>query len=154
MRGLPLYDAITLYIDQKKDDENTFIKYKNHFLDPKLIFIFSISIFQEIIKKALTKGQDNLFFRLGGNYRDDGLTEKKITAKINKDAKAYMLIYNYFETPTKSTRNKKEKKLNVWLKELHKLTYGVLDDYLFDLADASGLEFKETQMSTMKPKMI
>jgi hypothetical protein len=148
-----LYDAIALYFDQRKDDENTFVKYKNHFLDPKLIFIFSIATFQEIIKKALTEGQNNLFFRLEGIYRDHGLTEKKITDRIKKDAKAYMLIYNYLDTPGRDTRSIKEEKLNTWLKELHKLTYGVLDDYLFDLADASELEFEETQKSTMRPKM-
>jgi len=135
----------------KKDD--IVVKYKNHLISPKVVFIFSILIFQEVVKKALTQSRNNIFYILNKKYRDNGLTEEHIMRRIRKDAKAYKLIYCYFDKPTNTTIKSKEKKLNSWLTKLNKLRFGVFDDYLFNLSDATQLSLIETTETSIKIKL-
>ena len=144
-----LYDAISSYINENNKEEIV-INYKNHLLSPRIILMFIISVIQEVVRKALTQSRNNIFYDLNRQSRDKGLSEKSIMTKIKKDAKAYTLIFHYFDKPTSATIKNKEKKLNIWLKELNKLRYGVLDDYLFDLAEAAQISFEETTVTSIK----
>lgn len=144
-----LYDAICSYINEN-DKEEIVINYKNHLLSPRIILMFIISIIQEVVRKALTQSRNNIFHNINGQSRDKGLSEKFIITEIKKDAKAYMHIYHYFDKPVSATIKKKEKQLNEWIQELNKLRYGVLDDYLFDLAEAAQISFEETTVTSIK----
>ena len=113
--------------------------------------MFIISVIQEVVRKALTQSRNNIFYNINKQSRDNGLSEKIIITKIKIDAKAYMHIYHYFDKPkSSSTIKNKEKELNKWLEELNKLRYGVLDDYLFDLAEAAQISFEETTVTSIK----
>ncbi len=147
--GNVLYDAIASYINDN-DNEEIIVEYNKHLLSPRIVLIFIISVIQEVVRKSLTKSYDNIFYTINKKFRDEGRVEELMLAKIKNDAKSYTLIYHYFDKPTSETIKNKEKKLNIWLKELNKLRYGVLDDYLFDLAEAAQISFEETTVTSIK----
>ena len=144
IQGNILYDAIDSYLNYNKEEDIIVTKYKAHILCPKIVFIFVISIIQEVIRKILTQSRNNIFHNILNQKRDKGFDKDAILTKINKDVKSYMLIYRYYDNPVSQTLKKKEQQLNTWVIELNKLRYGVLDDYLFDLAEAAQISFKET----------
>ncbi len=156
-----LYNAIETYMKDENPDE-TIGMYKNQLISPRIIFIFVISVIQEVIKKALTQSKHNIFYVTkdsknvsGLTKRDTGLREKDITSEIEKAIEGYKSIYYYFDTPTLETSKKKVKKLNEWIKELNKFRYGVLDDYLFELYRAGEISFEEiTTTKTTLSKTI
>lgn len=149
INGNVLYDAIGSYIDNHNEEE-IIVDYNKHLLSPRIVLIFIIAVVQEVVRKSLTQSRNNIFFTINKKFRDEGLSEQSIMTRIKKDANAYMLILHYFDKPVSSTIKNKEKKLNVWLKELNKLRYGVLDDYLFDLAEAAQISFKEKTVTSIK----
>ena len=157
-----LYNAIEAYIKDDNPNE-TIIKYENHLISPRIIFIFVISIIQEVIKKSLTQSRHNIFYTIKNRdgkmptKRDTGLSEKDIMSIIKNDVKGYESIYLYFDNPTSETLKKKKEKLNAWIMNLNKLRYGVIDDYLFELYIASEISFKEeisTNITLSKKKII
>jgi len=146
-----LCSAIDSYIyENDKKDQDIIVRYKKHLLSPKTILVFIISVIQEVVRKSLTQSRNNIFFTIKGISRDTGLSEKSIMDKVKKDTKSYMLIFHYFDKPVSATIKSKEKKLNTWIEELNKLRYGVLDDYLFDLAQAAQISFEETTVTSIK----
>ena len=69
---------------------------------------------------------------------------------IKKDVEIYELIYYYFKKPGRETIKNNKRELNTWIKELNKLRIGVLDDYLFELAETTPISFEETVVRTIK----
>ena len=145
-----LYDGIEEHMNQNYE-EDIVIKYNNHLLSPRTILIFVISIIQDVVKLSLTKNRKNIFRIIKKRgYRDGGLSEQRIIDMIKKDVEIYELIYYYFKKPGRETIKNNKRELNTWIKELNKLRIGVLDDYLFELAETTPISFEETVVRTIK----
>ncbi len=149
INGNILYNAIESYINEN-DKEDIVVEYKKHLLSPRTVFIFIISIIQEVVRKTLTQNRNNIFYTINKNFRDTGISEEALINKIKKDAKAYMQILYYLEKPVSVTIKNKEKKLKEWFKELEKLRYGIFDDYLSTLDKATKISFDETVKTSIK----
>ena len=153
MRGNEiLYHAMDAYI-KKINEEYVIVRYKSQLLCPKIVFIFTLSIIQEIVKKSLTQPRKNIFYVIDERYRANGISEKSIVSKVEKDIKAYKLIYHYFDNPVSATIKKKEEKLNAWVEKLGNLSYGALDDCLLELTAATKISFEETTVTSIKLKI-
>jgi len=148
LKNINIYDAMEAYLEA--NDNNYIVKYKNSSFYPKVVVLFILSIIQEVIKKALTQKGHNIFYKLSNKYRDSGMTEKAIFTKVEKDARSYMRIYHYLEDPRPITLTRKIDKLNEWLADLNKLRFGVLDEYLFNLAQILAVSYEEEIVTKIK----
>lgn len=154
VNGNVIYDAMFNYVEALEEDY--IVTYNHKAFYPKVVFNFFLSIIQEVIRQTLTKRNDNIFNQLNGSHRDDGLSEKKIISRVKNDAKKYFLMYVYFNKPVQSTFKKKRAELNSWIESLNTLRFGVLDEYLFELSQATKISYKVktvTEVVTIKPKM-
>jgi len=150
LEGVDIYAAMEAYLEA--NDNNYIVKYKNSSIYPKVALLFVLSLIQEVIKKALTQKTHNIFYKLSSKYRDSGMTEAAILAKVKKDAKSYLHIYHYFDEPSRITLKRKIDKLNRWLADLNQLRFGVLDEYLFTLAQTLSASYEEETITRIKIK--
>jgi hypothetical protein len=152
--GTVIYDAMFNYAETLEEDY--IVTYNNKAFYPRVVFNFFLSIIQEVIRQALTKRKENIFNQLSGRYRDDGLSEKKIISKVKSDSEKYFLMYAYFDRPVQGTFKKKRIELESWLESLNTLRFGVIDEYLFELSQATKISYQAktvTAVVTMKPKI-
>jgi hypothetical protein len=148
-----LYKEIKLHIEENINEEKL-IKYNNELLSPRTVFVLVISIIQEVVRRTLTQSRNNIFNYINKQSRDKGLDEKSIMDKVKKDATSYIKIIHYFEKPVSATIKKKKDQLNIWLEELNKLRIGVLDEYLFNLAEATQISFEEITQTSISIKKL
>lgn len=149
IKGNLLYDAIESYINDN-DKEVTIIEYKKNLFSPQAVFIFIVSIIQEVTRKTLTQSRYNIFYTINKNYRDTGLDEAMLLQRIKKDSKTYLLFLHYLDNPVPATIKKKEEKIILWLEALDKLRFGIFDDYLSTLAKSTKISFDETTVTSIK----
>lgn len=149
IKGNLLYDAIESYINDN-EKEVTIIEYKKNLFSPQAVFIFIVSIIQEVTRKTLTQSRYNIFYTFNKNYRDTGLDEAMLLQRIKKDSKTYLLILHYLDNPVPTTIKKKEEKIILWLEALDKLRFGIFDDYLSTLAKSTKISFDETTVTSIK----
>ena len=144
-----IYDAMVCYISEHKEKEIVSIS-KDQTFCPKIIFIFIIAIIQEIITQSLTKNKINIFHTIKGGTRLKGIDEKSIIKKIKQDSEIYMQFYSYLKNSSSRTMNRNKKSIETWIKNLNNLKFGILDDDLYKLSEATKMSFEEETVTSIK----
>ncbi len=139
-----IYDAMRSYIEKYKEKE-TVVTYKRKDFSPKIILIFIIAIIQEVVTQALTKNILNIFYTIKGGTRLKGMDEKTIIKKIKEDSEIYMLFYSYLKDTSPETNSRNKKSIEIWIENLNNLKFGILDDCLHELSEATQISFEKTE---------